>query len=335
MPDVSATRAAAPSARVAGLLASARPLLNERFTRLGKGRAPDAFLRFLRETAVPMVEATTPEASGAVLFALFDAGLAGAERGLVGQEQQSAFEAGLVARSAALAPLLGGAPARVLRALGNGFHLLERALGAREARVWLAGLGGLAAHLPDADALEGAGLLLAWRLGLAEAREAALMRAGTLSAEVRATIVGAPSLDPDPARRFCAPGTSGPLGPLEVLATVGGFVGFGGPFARPPRVFIADGALLATDGDTAWRVFADVFGARLVRASAQSAAAAESAGDALVRSADDGALSVGEHAVRDARLAGATSIAALDHVAVVSLRQSHALWVLGRREARE
>lgn len=321
------------SPRVAELLAGARPLLNERFTRLGGGRSPDGFLRYLRETALPLVEAARPDAAGAVLFALFDAGVAGAERGLIGDEQQSPFEASLLAHASPLAPLLSTSPVRVLRALGNGFHQVERALGEREARAWLAALGGLGALLSTAESLESAGLLLAWRLGLAEARGAALERATTLSAAVCATVLGAPTIDLDAARRFCAPGTSAALGALTVIAQVGGFVGFGGAFARPPRVFVAGDALLATDGEVTLRVFADVFGARLVRTGAPGADAVVAPSVCAVRSADEGVVEVGAHTLQDTRLSGAASVAAHESVAVVALRQRHSLWVLGRREA--
>jgi len=140
-------------------------------------------------------------------------------------------------------------------------------------------------------------------------------------------------IEPDPARRFCRPGARGSLGPLALVATVGGFVGFGGPFRRPPRPRVIAGRLVCTDGDATLELCADGFGARLVDATwahAEAQASTET-GDATV----DGrgvvrALGV-TATLAEAR--GASAAATSAAVVAVTLDDSHQVLVLGRREA--
>lgn len=286
------------------LLAAWRDELNARFARDGGDLAPDAMLGFLRRTVVPILDGWDGEPAPAVLIALFELGLVGLRAGLCGAAEPSRFEQALVARAPALAPLIARAPGLVLRALGNGYLTVARARGPEVAAAWLEALAAGAARCAEPSALLDLGIVLGWRAGLAEARDAALGRIARFEPALIAALFGAPTIDADPARRFCRPGATGPLGPAVPIATVGGFVGFGGPFHRPPRARVVADRLVCTDGDVTLELHADVFGARLVPA-AWAHAAAQTA-------ADHGTC------------AGMIAATAAD---------SHQVQVLGRREA--
>ncbi len=286
------------------LLAAWRDELNARFARDGGDLAPDAMLGFLRRTVVPILDGWDGEPAPAVLIALFELGLVGLRAGLCGAAEPSRFEQALVARAPALAPLIARAPGLVLRALGNGYLNVARARGPEVAAAWLEALAAGAARCAAPGALLDLGIVLGWRAGLAEARDAALDRLGRFEPALIAALFGAPTIDAEPERRFCRPGAAGPLGPLVHVATVGGFVGFGGPFRRPPRAAVVAERLVCTDGEATLELHADVFGARLVPA-AWAHAAAQAA-------PDHGAC------------AGVVAETAAD---------SHQVRVLGRREA--
>ncbi|MBK7078194.1 MAG: hypothetical protein IPH44_38605 [Myxococcales bacterium] len=288
----------------AALLAAWRDELNARFARDAGDLAPDAMLGFLRRTAVPILDGWDGEPAPAVLIALFELGIVGLRTGLCGAAEPSRFEQALVARAPALAPLIARAPGLVLRALGNGYLNVARARGPEVAAAWLEALAAGAARCDAPGALLDLGIVLGWRAGLAEARDAALDRVGRFEPALIAALFGAATIDPDPARRFCRPGATGPLGPLVHVATVGGFVGFGGPFRRPPRAAVVAERLVCTDGEATLELHADVFGARLVPAAWAHAAA---------QAAPDHGACAG--------------------VVVETAADSHQVRVLGRREA--
>ena len=316
----------------AGLLATWRDELNARFARDAGDLAPTAMLEYLRRTVTPILDGWDGEPPAAVLLALFELGLAGLRAGLVGEADASRFEQVLRARMSSLAPHVVSAPELVLRALGNGYLNVARARGAVVAAAWLEAVAAGAGRCADRSALLDLGVVLGWRAGLAEARDVALERVGRLDPTLVAALFGA-AIDPDPARRFCRPGAGGPLGPLALVATVGGFVGFGGPFRRPPRPRVIAGRLVCTDGDATLELCADGFGARLVDATwahAEAQASTET-GDATV----DGrgvvrALGV-TATLAEAR--GASAAATSAAVVAVTLDDSHQVLVLGRREA--
>lgn len=257
----------------AALLAAWRDELNARFARDGGDLAPEAMLAYLGRTVVPILDGWDGEPAPAVLIGLFELGVVGLRAGLCGAAEPSRFEQALVARVAALAPLIARAPGLVLRALGNGYLHVARVRGPEVAAAWIEALAAGAARCAEPGALLDLGIVLGWRAGLAEARAAALDRVGRFEPALIAALFGAPALDADPARRFCRPGATGPLGPVVLIATVGGFVGFGGPFRRPPRAAVVADRLVCTDGDATLELHADVFGARLVPAAWAHAAA--------------------------------------------------------------
>ena len=318
----------------ATLLAAWRDELNARFAREGDALAPAAMLGYLRRTVTPILDGWDGDPPGVVLLALFDLGLAGLRAGLLGESDAapSRFEEVLRARMPALAPQVASAPSLVLRALGNGYLNLTRARGAAVAAAWLEALAAGAARCADRTALLDLGVVLGWRAGLAEARDAALERVARLEPALITALFGG-AIDPDPARRFCRPGATAPLGSLQLVAVAGGFVGFGGPFRKPPRPRVIAGRLVCTDGDATLELCADGFGARLVDATWAHAEAQTSTevGDAAV-DARGAVRALGVTAtVPEAR--GASAVATCAGVVAVTLDDSHQVLVLGRREA--
>lgn len=327
------------SEATAALLERRREALNARFVRLGRGRDTGAFLAYLARTVDPIVAALSASgtsaaraAGEAVLLALFDLGLVPAARALVADQEASAFERALVEQLPRFAAHLERAPAELVAALANGYDQLSRELGAAQAQRWLWSLAEVSLHCSTRRGLLEAGLAITWREGLAEARAAVL--GCELPAPVCNALFGVPLLEREPHRRFCTPGSSG-LGPLEIVAQVGGFVGFGGCFRRPPALQVAAGHILARDDRASFELHADVFGARIRPAPSLQAAA--DGGDVIRLDAEgrltwsaQGELCEGVFPA----LAGASSVVACQGVAAVSLPSTHLVFVLGRREAR-
>ncbi|MCX5746859.1 MAG: hypothetical protein NT062_30680, partial [Proteobacteria bacterium] len=219
------SRHARMTARAAAMLEARRDELNARFARGAGDRSPAQMLGYLGRTVVPILDGWDGEPAAAVLFALFDLGLVGLRVGLVGEAAPTAFEQILRARMPGLRAHVERAPGVVLRALGNGYLHVRRERGPEVAQGWFETLASAASGCADRGALLGLGVVLGWRAGLAEAREVALEHATTLDPALLRGLFGAASLDGDPARRFCQPGASGPLGALAPVATAGGFVG--------------------------------------------------------------------------------------------------------------
>jgi hypothetical protein len=312
-------------AKLAGVLAQQRQVFNMRFRRGGRGLEPEAFFRYLEHTVAPLVEQV--EGDGVQLTeALFDLGLMGMRRGLIGRAEPSSFEGALLAH---LPRLNLRAPRRLLTSLGNAYDRLSRHLDVETADDWMAAL---AAHAEDESDALGVGLVLAWKLGLSEARNGALARLGAMSAQQRERLVGVREIDLDPTRRFTALGEKGPVGAPQVMARLGGFLGFGGPFVLPPEVRRLHGRLYVTDGDVVREVFADVFGARLCRAP--SATVMELLDDGVIGENVSvtryGTVRWGRGKAKLAALAGANTCATADGVAVVTLKRSHYVFVVGR-----
>jgi hypothetical protein len=316
------------SPALAGVLAARRELFNAHFRRNGRGVEPAAFAAFLRRMVDPLVAAAPEAIAGELGQALFELGLPAIRRGVWGGMQATELERAHAAWLPRLAAHVARDPRGVVAALGNASERLARELGVERAVAWGEALCAVSDVCPD---LYGAGLVLAWRHGLAEAREAALARAAEMPPELCERLLGSARVDASPARRFVAPGQDGPLGDLEVMARVGGFSGFGGVFPRPPEVHACDGRLYATDGDVVSEVFADAFGARLSRAGIEPLELLERAAAPEIAVDDVGNVRWGAIERWLPALAGAARAAAVPGMAAVALEDSHFVFVLGRR----
>lgn len=311
----------------ASLLAR-RDELNRRFATASPRPEPDVMMAYLARTALPILDAC--DGDDDLVTTLFDLGLRGARLGLVGAAAPSAFEQALVRAVPGLAAL--GAPSTIVAALGNGLVRLATELGRAPADRWLDAMVELGPRARTREELLALGLVLAWRAGLAEARVAALAAFQGFAVELRRAVF--PAGDPSvvAAERFVAPGDV--LGDeVALVGAAGGFVGFGGPFARPPRPAVVRDRVVCTDGDVTCELHADAFGARLVPAPwahAEAVAAPVAATTAGARVTPDGRVQVGARAVVVVALVGASAVAAAQGMIAVTLADSHKVFVVGR-----
>lgn len=323
------------SERFRAVLEARRESLNERFARRGKNLDPRAFLEYLRRTADPLVDAAGDGAAELVATTLFDLGLVALERGLVGSGDEagapSPFEAALVAALPHMERHWTSAPAIVTRAAANGYEHLRRALDDRRAAEWLGAWAAVAGGCASRDELLDAGLVLAWKAGLAEARRQALACVAARGAAFAKVTLGAIAVDARPERRFVAPDAEADTAvELAAITRVGGFRGFGGPFRVPPTVAAVGEQLVASDGEALVVLHADVFGARVLPAPwARDAAALTQSGAAICHSDEIAKRGFGAFVLDHFR--DVTSVASAGGLAAVTTADSHHVAIVGWR----
>jgi len=151
-----------------------------------------------------------------------------------------------------------------------------------------------------------------------------------LSPSLREELLGGATLDASWEHRFAPPGARAELGPLWLLGWTGGFVGFGGPFRRPPRACVVADRVVCTDFEATYELCADVYGSRL-RAAAWAHEAACAGGASGGASLDPrGTLRWAGLELSHPELRGATSAAAARGLVGVTLASSHRVFVVGR-----
>ena len=256
------------------VLADRRERYNQQF-RLARHRTrgldPQDFLTHLREVVGPIVDAVRTEPA-AVCDALVELSLALAARGRLGSS--GAITDGLRRLLPALPGLVAAAPRQFPVAVVNALHHLDSSPTGDPAG-WVDTMLELGPRTASVTELLDAGAVAAWRRGLAQLRGSALNTAARLPAPMVRLALGA-DRDVDLARLsadpWLDPALTGRDGEVLLLARrVGGFRGFGGTFRRPPTVATSGGRWYATDGDDAWRVFADRFGVSIGRVAAMPA----------------------------------------------------------------
>lgn len=259
-------------------LAARRDRFNSAFAaaRIARPRLDGAgFLGVLRETVAPVAEsaiATQPDRAALIVEALYDLALDLFRQDLLGSRARSAA---IPLAWSDLLPRLGAFvaidPLRAAASISNAAYNLEQVpeAGATE---WMARLLQIAAVTPpgDLDALLRGGQVAAWRSGMAHYRASALAACDGLAEPLARAALGlSPSalLSETVARlradRWHLPGEPERSSP-RVMGEVGGFRGLGGPFLTLPRLAVDAAGLLVREGDRAWRLNADAFGATLL-----------------------------------------------------------------------
>ena len=274
-----------PSSLVTGPLAEAlekgRGRFNARFDlarRLDRDLDPTAFSEHLRLVVDPIARAVAvvqPDRAGATAEALFDLSLELFAKDCLGPLARKPA-AGQAWRSVlpAAASLLAQEPRRVAAAVTNGALNLAAQPGARGGE-WLQDMQRLAPLCPSVELYLKAGQVAAWRCGIAHFRTGALALLSDLPDEVLFLALALSGI-PRPERAallkslqdpWADPKRSGLEGRpgLAIVARVGGFRGFGGPFLAPPEVFALDGQLYAFDPGACWSLHAGCFGATFQR----------------------------------------------------------------------
>jgi hypothetical protein len=276
----------------AAWLASRREDLNRRFLRASRRHpqlSADAVKAAL-ESILPALAGDEPGAD-ALCSAIFDLVLLHAGRGTLAT--QPGLELLLRETFPRLRPILLGRPSSLPGRLSNAVENLGTR-GVEMAR----GLAEIGLRLPDPERLLDAGAVLAWRLGEARLRPAALAIAARLPPAAAAIALGLGDW-PDAAvalalaalatDAYLAPGsrigarTLAAIGkgqadlpaltqvlsaprtslPWRRVATAGDFAGLGGRFGRPPLLLEGGDRYChqVRAGDACFAVFADAFGA--------------------------------------------------------------------------
>lgn len=285
-PGTPGTGRTIPPGQTADWLAANRDTLNDRFRKAARrwpGLSPQAVLDDLARL-LPPLEGREP-GTGELLHAAFDLVLLHAGRGT---RTLPGVDALLTRTLPALRSVLVERPGSLPGALSNAVENL----GFR-APAFASALPALGA--PDADTLLAAGTLLAWRLGFAPLRDAALATAGCLppavalraldlagwpEAALPVVLAGLRACAWVPPRRRLTPATldelarGGDPGPLlariatpaqgcwTVVSRVGAFAGLDGDFLAPPRCLPGGDThrIRVRSAEDVFRVEADAFG---------------------------------------------------------------------------
>lgn len=264
-----------------GALATALELGRETFNaRFASAKAlypaldGEYFANHLRQIVAPVVEVVSrirPERVNAVVDALYGVSLELMSKEMLGPatrypEIAEAWETLLPK----IAQLLADNPRLIASGVSNAVYNVAQDAGGRY-RAWIDAMGRSAPHLGDWDVFLKAGVILAWRLGMAHYREGALSALGTmpdnlafglLAVESDLTRNGLMDALRDP---WWNPSEPGGKRSLSIARRVGGFRGFGGPFVTPPEVIAVDGTLYAFDAESCWILFSDCYGASFKR----------------------------------------------------------------------
>ncbi len=261
------------SAGFASLLKERRSSYNSQVA-AARSRTPAfdtaSFSDFLRETVDPLFDAVAeiaPDNPARTADALFAMSVDLAEHGWVGTAARAPVVERLWRDAAQhMAGAIAADPRETLGALTNAAIKLEQEPGVR-VDEWLALVDGLAAGIRDPGQLRALATLLAWRAGAAHIRAVALAAGGTLPPALACQAVGANEGDDwgEVGRRLLAEPWWAPGGEAARAHRVGGFRGFGGPFAEPPVIVAHGKDFLAASGDGRFRLIADAFGATVRR----------------------------------------------------------------------
>lgn len=328
-------------------LEAGRPRYNALFAQARQATPrlePAAFADFLRSIVAPIIDAVAQAAPGKVheaSDALYEMAL-----DLVARDFPTRYP--LVVEG--WRRLLGGLPWHLAAAPGlfagsatNALYNLSVVPGARPGE-WIESLRGLGEVCDNPATLLEAGKVAAWRAGLAHYREGALDTCARLDPMLACGALG-----------IADPGADPPLGKileglhanpwarpedllrpparqpdLDVVARVGGFRGFGGPFLRPPTVACSGGTFYVSDGEACWCLLADAFGATLHRVGEGLPSPSEGP-EPHFRVERGGKVSHGRHTQTFAGLEGWTSLAATPTTLAATVPLSHLVFLIACR----
>ena len=310
---------------------------------------PESFKHHLRTSLAPIVEAVhrhDPDIANAVADALYDLSL-----DLVGQEllgPESRYPC-LVEGWSTLLPRLprfvAEAPRQFVGSMTNALYNLSVTPGARP-REWMEAVLALADLCPDAETLLKAGQVAAWRSGLAHYRLDALelcTQLALVNPALAYLSLGLPAgpgknappitalldrLLADPWWRPTPDPRGGPLtreADLQIVSRVGAFRGFGGLFIEPPVVWAADDYFVVSDGEGAWLLTADVFGATFHRVENKAPSLKSSS---LFAISQNGNVTAGKKSRVFPELANANSSAGNRTTLAVTTPLSHAVYLI-------
>lgn len=325
----------------ADVLAARRSSLND-LVREAARRLPasrdDTFLWFLKEGVDPVVTAVEQLDQSRLpvaVLAAYEVALELAGRALVGPSARSpALGEAWRRLFPQLAGLIATQPAAVLGLLSNAIIHLERIGGARVGQ-WSDELAALAPHLQSVEQLRVVGQILAWRAGAAHFRAGAIAAAAALPEGLALRAFGAGAYSAWQAFRQEAehdPWWSGGDPHAMRERRVGGFSGFGGPFAMPPDILAAGEAFLMKSGDRHCLLIADAYGVVLRPADAEEFALASAVAPRCAYTMRDGVLVLGSQRIElDVPEPGLVVCAIAATIAIAS-PYTHTIRLLARGE---
>lgn len=274
------------------LLDEMRDQLNGRFKqqlKMGVKIDGPSWLRHVQEYIAPIVESVcgyASERSKVTLLDLYDISLELVSAGHFGEEGSSNCLSQLWREVLPKLPtLVSKDPRRIVGSLSNGALFLKQR-SENQAAKWLRLLEAGGAFCNDSGSFLKYGKVAAWAVGVSEFRGEAISLAESLPADATKAALSLPKgmtaeqvagvlreLIWNPWARISGgeTGSSSTIQQVAVrqVALCGNFRGLGGDFISPPRVFLLDGELCATDDVGVWKVIADRFGSSLVRLNIQ------------------------------------------------------------------
>lgn len=226
----------------------------------------DALFDFIRHAVAPLVsrvEAHTPERVPALVHAGFELGLSLVSSGIWPSSPKLALLRHLFNTTfCSLDQAIAAQPQTLLPKLTNA--VLTTGL---NAELWLACMEGMAGVLMTPAQVLDAGIVCAWRCGLAHYRDAALLRLNLVPDAALLALFSPKHGDIEAlkaalhAQRWYRAGS--PLLSNEIAARVGAFVGLGGLFAAPPTVRSNGVDLYVVSANAQWLLIADGYGMSL------------------------------------------------------------------------
>lgn len=296
----------------------------------------ECFANHLREAVAPVAEAVErvrPERMNAVVDALYDVSLELMSKEMISPAARypqiaEAWKT-LLPQSA---QLVADNPRLVASGVSNAVYNVAHDAGGKY-RAWIDAMARAAPYLGDWDVFLKAGVILAWRLGMAHYREGAIAALeempdnlvfGLLAADsklARSELIEA-MRDPwwNPSQAEMNPS-------LSIVRRVGGFSGFGGPFVSPPEVIAVDGVLYAFDSESCWALFSDCYGSSFKRYGADLPQGKPGNFDDF-RIDVNGKITMGGATAPFPALKGWASYASTQWTLAVSLSQSHYIYIV-------
>lgn len=258
-----------------------REKLNASFAAMRKAGTPidpGAFMEHLQNTIAPIVDSVArdiPERANGLLDALFTVSLELYSRSLLGPGSRHSVVTDVWNQILPKIPtLLMRDPRRIAASLSNAGYNLGSSRSARPT-FWISEMTRLSLHCTSVQEFLEAGKIAAWRAGMPQYRNGALAAAQSLAPAIAAESLELPRgtkadaitkiLERMRADPWAAP--SDPVGtaPARLVARTGAFRGFGGEFARPPKVWASKNCLYVSDGDSNWQLVSDRYGSMFAR----------------------------------------------------------------------
>ncbi len=320
-----------------------RERFNARFAyakRVNRGLDPADFAEHLRLVAAPIVDAVAalkPERVDEVVAALYEVSLDLLGHDCLGSGSRYPEVTEVWQKLLPRLPaFLAADPERLAASISNAVYNLA-AQPQANAELWIQSMERLAPSCADVDQLLDLGKVLAWRAGMAHYRESALEVWAGLPTELMHEAVGVKQTA-DASRYQLIAAMADPWHwtgvtrglkrrQLEIVASVGGFRGFGGPFVNPPQATAKDGQLYLYDRQSCWALHADCFGATLQRFGPNKPDGARATNKEFSINAQ-GEVSKGKTTAQFPVLKNYSSAATEDGTFAVTLPRSHKVFLV-------